>query len=127
MRLSRRDAFATMFVAIALGIYLAWALGLELPGFGAVGGVALAVLVLGVVASASAVVPDFDRLIHGSRVYVVVASALGLLALAAGMYSIIAGEAAALTTLVLATIAMWAMATARHATLPRPAERLRHR
>jgi hypothetical protein len=127
MRLSWRDALATLLVAIALGVYAAWTLGAELPGFGTVGAVAIIVLGLGVVASASAVVPGFADLLRGSRGYLALSSAFGLLALAAGVYALVAGEAAALTILVLATVAMWAMATARHAVLNRPQERFGHR
>jgi hypothetical protein len=127
MRLPRRDVLATLLVAIALGVYAAWALGVELPGFMTVGAVAAAVLALGVAASASAVVPGFAELLHGSRLYLAMTSALGLLALAAGLFALVAGEAAALTALVLTTVAMWAMATARHAVVARPQERMRHR
>jgi hypothetical protein len=127
MRRWWRDALATVFVAIALGVYAAWALGVQLPGFATVGAVAFAVLGLGIVASASAVVPGFTELLRGSRGYLAVSSAFGFVALAAGLYALVAGEAAALTVLVLATLAMWAMATARHAVLHRPEERMRHR
>ena len=57
MRLPWRDAVATLLVALALAVYAAWALGMELPEFMTVGAVAAIVLALGVVASASAVVP----------------------------------------------------------------------
>lgn len=75
----------------------------------------------------SAVVPGFAGLLRGSRGHLAVSSAFGVLALAAGLYALIAGEAAALTVLVLATVAMWAMATARHAVPNRPQERLGRR
>lgn len=126
MRLPWRDALATVLVAIALAVYAVWALGMELPEFMTVGAVAATVLALGVVASASAVVPSFGELLGGSRLYLAMTSALGIIALAAGLLALVAGEAAALTALVLATVAMWAMATARHAVLAGPRERMRH-
>jgi len=43
----------------------------------------LVVLSLGFVASASAVVPGFDELMHGNKVYLVVTSLIGLVAFAA--------------------------------------------
>jgi hypothetical protein len=127
VRPTSRDAVATGFVAISIGLFGAWALGIDLPGFGAVAAVAAAVLLLGVAASASAVVPGFAELLHGSRLYLTVASAFGLLAVGAGIYALVAGEAAALTVLVAATVAMWAMATARHAGLLQREARIRHR
>jgi hypothetical protein len=127
VRIPPRDALATIFVAISIGVYAAWALGLNLLGFGAVAAVAAAVLVLGVAASASAVVPDFTELLHGSRMYLALASAFGLLALGAGLYALIAGEAAALTLLVVAMVAMWAMATARHVVVRQTHGRSGHR
>jgi hypothetical protein len=127
VRLASRDALATGFVAISLGVFGAWALGIDLPGFGAVAAVALAVLLLGIAASASAVVPRFAELLHGSRLYLALTSAFGLLALAAGLYALIAGAGAALTLLVLATMAMWIMATARHSGLLQREPRTRHR
>lgn len=127
MRIPWRDAVATLFVAIALAVYSAWALGMQLPQFMTVGAVAAIVLALGVLASASAVVPGFAELLRGSRLYLAMTSALGLLALAAGLFALVAGDAAALAALVLATVAMWAMATARHAVGARPQERIGHR
>lgn len=127
MRRSWRDALATLLVAIALALYAAWALGVQLPQFMTIGAVAATVLALGVLASASAVVPGFGELLRGSRVYLALTSTLGLVALAAGLLALIAGEGAALTALVLATVAMWAMATARHTVLARPQGQMRPR
>ena len=46
MRLASRDMLATGFVAISLGVFGAWALGIDLPGLGAVAAVAAVVLLL---------------------------------------------------------------------------------
>lgn len=126
MRLPWRDVLATLFVAVSLVVYAAWAIGAGLPGFGEVGAVALAVLVLGVAASMSAVVPGFTELLHGPRLYVGAASAVGLMALVTGLWALVAGEAAALALLVLATLLLWAMSTMRHVGLHRPEQRLGH-
>ncbi len=127
MRVPWRDALATLLVAIALAVYAAWALGADLPEFMTVGGVAATVLALGIAASASAVVPGFGQLLRGSRLYLATTSGLGLIAVAAGLLAIVAGETAALSVLALATVAMWAMATARHTLVARPQQRIGHR
>lgn len=127
MRLPWRDALATLLVAIALAVYAAWALGAHLPEFMTVAAVAAIVLALGIVASASAVVPGFEQLLHGSRLYLATTSALGLIAVVAGLFAVFAGEESALTVLALATVAMWAMATARHTLVAQPHQRIGHR
>lgn len=126
MRLPMRDAIATLFVAVGLLIAATWALGLEMPGFTSVTAVAAAVLLLGIAASASAVVPGFADLLHGSRMYLAVSSGLGAVALVAGLVALSGGEPLALAALVLATAALWAMATARHVARPGPMEHPRH-
>lgn len=114
MRFPWRDGLATLFVAIALGTYAAFALDRALPGFTSVAAVAVAVLALGVAASASAVVPGFGELLRGSRMYMAVTSALGLVALGTGVWGLVAGEETALSALVLSTLALWVMSTVRH-------------
>lgn len=125
MPLSWRDSIATILVAIGVVVYGAWVVGPGIPGFVEPASVALAVLVLGVAASISAVVPGFDELLHGSKPYLAGTSALGVVALGAGVWTIAAGGAAAgLTVLVLATVALWAMSTMRHVGVGRPRQRL---
>jgi hypothetical protein len=113
MSLSMRDRVATLLVATAVvvyGLWLAGALG-ELNA----GSVAVIVLGLGFVASASAVVPGFAALLAGSRLYLVVASLGGLIALACGALTVARATEATLAVLVVATIGLWAAATVRHA------------
>ena len=74
----------------------------------------LIVLVMGIAASMSAVVPGFAELLHGSRLYMGVASLAGLVAFAAGVVALVNEDGTALSVLVLATIALWAVSTARH-------------
>lgn len=115
-----RDSIATLLVALAVVIYGAWALGLAIPALTTVEVIAVGILVLGVGASISAVVPGFGELLHGSRTYLAATSLLGILALAGGIYAILTGEAIALAVLALATVILWALSTARHLGVYRP-------
>lgn len=128
MHLTRRDLIATVAVAAAVGIYCLWlARGASGPKL-----VAATVLVLGVVASASAVVPGFEELIHGSKAYLAIASLVGLGALGAGVAVFVTASEVMLAVLVSATVVLWAMSTLRHSMashhLPRGSESvtLRH-
>jgi hypothetical protein len=77
--------------------------------------IAAVVLALGFVASASAVVPGFDGLIHGSRSYLAVSSLLGLVAFVAGIAALATGDGSWLPVLVATTVVLWAISTMRHA------------
>ena len=114
MHLPTRDLLASLLVGAALALYGAWLIGAAIPLVSDPASVALAVLVLGIGASLSAVVPGFAELLHGSRIYVVTASALGLLALIGGLWALFAAEPLGLALLILATVALWAMSTYRH-------------
>ena len=114
MRFPMRDLIATALVAAGLLIYAAWAVGVAWGGLGSVSVATAAILVLGMAASVSAVVPAFDDLIHGSKAYLVGASALGTIALVAGVIGLLQANAVALGALALATVALWALATHRH-------------
>ena len=110
-----RDALATVMVVIALVIYAAWLAGGGIFGLDTVAAVSLAILGLGIVASASAVVPGWDDLMaRGSRLYVAGASAIGGLAFGAGLWAIVSHDTVGAAILVVATVALWAMSTARH-------------
>lgn len=67
-----RDRIATLLVATAILIYGLWLAG-PLGGLAA-GSIAMLVLALGILASASAVVPGFAALLRGSRLYLAIAS-----------------------------------------------------
>ena len=110
----RRDVFATVLIGIAVLLYMAWAAGAAIPWLADVQPVALFVLLLGVAASVSAVVPGWDELVHDWRLYFGAASVVGLVALIAGVWAIVAGEPAALGVLVVLTVVLWAMSTFRH-------------
>ncbi len=126
MALPWRDSIATLLVAVGVVIYGAWALGLAIPGLDSVEAIAVGILVLGIAASVSAVVPGFDELLRGSRTYFAATSVLGVLALGAGVYAIANGETLALAILALATVILWALSTARHAGVLLPRQRLGH-
>lgn len=112
MSMSWRDRIATLLVATATLLYVLWLVG-PLAGLTA-GSVAIIVLALGFLASASAVVPGFTALLSGSRVYLVLASAGGLVALACGVMTVTQATEVALAVLVIVTIGLWAAATVRH-------------
>lgn len=123
MRLNRTDAVATFAVAIGVLAYALWAADVAVPGMGGARVVGAVVLILGWLASAVAVVPNFDKLMHVSPIYLVVTGALGVVALTAGIAVLANASEAMLALLVSATLAMWALATIRHTLAVRKSER----
>jgi hypothetical protein len=113
MSMSWRDRIATLVVGSAALVYVLWVAGTL--GAVSAGTVAIVVLALGFVASASAVVPGFAELLAGSRPYLVLASLGGLVALVSGILTIVNSTDETLAVLVVATVALWAAATLRHA------------
>jgi hypothetical protein len=112
MSIPWRDRVATAVVAIATLVYALWLAGpLDWLTTGAV---ALMVLALGIVASASAVVPGFAGLIHGSKLYLATTSLTGLVASVAGVLTVLQATEETLAVLVIATIGLWSAATVRH-------------
>ena len=116
MHLKWRDLLATVFVAAGALVYLLWLAGVGSQGETEVRAVTVIVLVLGFGASASAVVPGFDGLWHGSRLYLAVSSLLGLAAFAAGVAALVTGHEEMLGVLVATTVVLWAISTLRHTT-----------
>jgi hypothetical protein len=118
MRLPKRDIVASCAVAVAVALYLLWLADAALFGMSTrVTG--LVVLVLGFVASASAVVPGFTQLLHGNRTYLAVTSLLGLGALAAGIVTVWSASTAGLAVLTGALVVLWAISTTHHVLLAR--------
>lgn len=112
--LTPRDRVATLLVAVGALVYVLWLAGVgsqEVRGVRIVTGIVLAA---GFVASASAVVPGFEGLIHGSKLYLVVTSLLGLGAFVAGIAALVSGTEAMLALLVASTVVLWAISTVRH-------------
>ncbi len=118
MSMPWRDRMATLLVAAAALIYGLWLTG-PISGLTA-GAVAMLVLALGFIASASAVVPGFAMLIKGSKTYLVSASIGGLIALVCGVLTVTQATDQTLAVLVIATVALWAAATVRHVIAGRP-------
>ena len=114
MNPTTRDRIATLLVAMAVLIYGGWLAGVA--GGMSAGAVAIVVLALGFLASASAVVPGFAALLRGSRAYLAMASLVGLVALASGILTVVNATEATLAVLVIATLLLWATATLRHMT-----------
>ena len=120
MRLPKQDLIATAFVAAAGVFYILWLTGVASAGM-STRTTALVVLALGFAASASAVVPHFDQLIHGNKAYLAVTSLIGLVALIAGVQALAAASGAGLGVLMGAMSVLWLMATIRHRHLARNA------
>jgi hypothetical protein len=106
-------------VLVAAGSYASWAAGAAAPGLGSVRATGAAVLALGFVASATAVVPTFEQLLNGNRVYLLLMSLLGVVALVGGLQAVLAKSAAGLAMLMTTTLVLWLIATAHHILLAR--------
>jgi hypothetical protein len=117
MRIPTRDRIATVLVALGVVVYVLWATGFALPGMNGVRVTGLVVLVLGFVASASAVVPGFDELLHGSKLYLAVTSLIGLVAFAGGVVMLVGASEVALGVVMAAMIVLWMIATIHHTVL----------
>jgi len=127
MHLTWRDRLATSVVAAAALLYLVWFTVGDGASESEVRMITAIVLALGFVASVSAVVPGFEGLIHGSKLYLAVSSLLGLGAFVAGIAALVTGREVWLALLVVTTVVLWAMSTMRHATaaprsVPPPAD-----
>jgi hypothetical protein len=114
MRLNRTDVLATLAVVIGALVYSLWVADVAVPGMGGARVVGAVVLGLGWLASAVAVVPNVDKLLHVSPLYLVVTGVLGVAALAAGVLVLTNSSEAMLALLVSTTLAMWVLATIRH-------------
>ena len=114
MRLLKRDIIATGLVSAAGIVYLLWAIDASPPGLSGTRATGLVVLGLGFAASASAVVPGFAQLIHGSRIYLAVTSLVGLVAFGAGVQVILSASELAPGVLMGAMGVLWLIATIHH-------------
>jgi len=124
MRLTwKRDGSATLFVAVAAMLYILWLTGAALTGT-SIRVVGAAVFALGFAACTSnkaemAIVFGADREHRRPPMpYVVTASILGAVALAAGVIALASANEAMLATLVVAMAVLWVIATLRHAFAP---------
>lgn len=117
MRLPKKDIIATGAVVGAVALYLLWVADATLPGMSSLRITTVAVLVLGFVASAVAVVPSFDQLLRGNKAYLAATSTLGLAALVAGAVALWSASSAALGLLMAALVVLWLVSTSHHAML----------
>ena len=119
MGLTWRDGVSTLFMAAIAASYAAFLGGTNAWLISSARGTAAAVLVLGIVGgcamSATAELYQDGQ----ARAYVTLASVLGATALVAGVIALITASTVALAILVVATLALWLMATVRHAFTPR--------
>jgi hypothetical protein len=124
MRLTWRDALATMFVLAGSVLYLVWLANGDVLWMSSVRSVGIAVLLLGLAASVTAVVYGVGAgLLHASKVYLVVTSAIGLSALVAGIWVLTAENETMLGALVVATAILWLASTVRHVLIAQPRHR----
>ena len=117
MSLPKKDIVATALVAVAAVVYVLWQTGAALPGMDGTRGTGLVILGLGFVASATAVVPGFDQLLHGNALYLLGTSLLGSIASVAGILMLAAASGTALTVMFCVMVVLWAVATAHHLVL----------
>jgi hypothetical protein len=103
-----------VFVGVAALMYSLWLAGIGVLGLG-VRGLGGVVLGLGVAASVTAVVYGVGAgLFQASRVYLGISSLIGLVALVAGVITLISASEPMLDVLVVATALLWLIATVRH-------------
>ena len=126
MRLPKRDIIATSAVALAVVLYVLWLVDATVLGMSSTRVTGLVVLMLGFVASAIAVVPGFDQLMHGNRLYLATTSVLGAAALTAGVVMLWTASGSALAWLMAALVTLWAISTTHHVVLAKAELRAPH-
>ena len=117
MRIPKKDLIATSLVGVAGLLYVLWAIGAAPPGLSATRATGTVILALGFAASANAVVPSFDQLLHGNKAYLAVTSLIGLIALMAGVQMLLAASEAALGVMMAAMVVLWLISTVHHSLL----------
>jgi hypothetical protein len=120
MRLTKRDAVATVLVAVAVVAYGLWLGDVALTGVStrAIAAVVLGLGLLGCTSNQRGMADMYgvgDRR-GASMPYIVAASSLGALALVAGVIAVVARSESMLAALVIAMVTLWALSTGRHAT-----------
>jgi hypothetical protein len=115
MKLTWKDAVSTVFIAAIVVIYIAFLNATTAWLISSARGTAAAVLVLGIVGgcSMSAAAEQYQG--RQTWAYTSFASVLGATALVAGVIALITASTVALAILVAATLALWLVATVRHA------------
>ncbi len=112
MRLTWKDGVATVGVAAAVALFL---VDLNLPMMSGPRALAGAVFALGIVACALGGSNTMDADSTPPAFWTPVFGTLGTVTLLVGLVAMITGNAAALAVLVVGTVALWLVATARRA------------
>jgi hypothetical protein len=120
MRLTWRDGLATLLVAAAAVLYVLWGTGALMPGVSTrwMTVIAFALGVVACTANQRELGEVYGATREGPRasgVYIALATALGIVMLVAGILAFVLASEAMLATLVAAMVALWLIATARHA------------
>lgn len=118
MRLTWKDAVATLFMGAIVAVYVAYLNGTSAWLISTARGTTTAVLVLGFVGGCA--LGGLAEAYTGAKsrsalAFTVIATMLGLTALTAAIVGLITGGTVALAVLVAATLALWLVATIRHA------------
>jgi hypothetical protein len=117
MHLPKKDIIATGLVAAAVVLYLMWLVDATLPRLGGTRATGVVILALGFAASATAVVPGFDQLMHGNKVYMAGTSLLGLVAFISGVVMLTSASEVALAVMMGAMVVLWGISTEHHTML----------
>jgi hypothetical protein len=118
MHLTWKDGLATVFVGLAVVLFVVWSAGAAVSGISG-RGLVVAILLLGIAGCYTAR-SQFETFygVNGTTrpplAYVVLVSVVGALATVAGIVAVIGGGTVAVTTLLLAMVVMWILATVRH-------------
>jgi hypothetical protein len=120
MRLTWRDGLATLLVAAAVVLYALWAGNDLMPGVSTrwMTVIAFALGMAACTANQRELGEAYGASGEGRRpsgLYIALATALGIVMLAAGVLAFVLASEAMLATLVTAMIALWLIATGRHA------------
>jgi hypothetical protein len=120
MRLTWRDGLATLLVAAAAVLYALWAVGVLMPSVSTrwITVIAFALGAAACTANQREMAEVYGATREGLRppgLYIALATALGIVMLAASILAFVLASEAMLATLVAAMIALWLIATARHA------------
>ena len=120
MRLTWKDGLATLLVAAAVVLYALWAASALMPGVSTrwMTAIAFALGMAACTANQRELGEVYGASGEGRRpsgFYIALATALGIVMLAAGVLAFVLASGAMLATLVTAMIALWLIATARHA------------
>jgi hypothetical protein len=120
MRLTWRDGLATLLVAAAAVLYALWAADALMAGVSTrwMTVIAFALGMAACTANQRELGEVYGATGEGRRppgLYIVLATALGVVMLAAGILAFVLASEAMLATLVAGMVALWLIATSRHA------------